>query len=132
MKTQKAIYWTTTGLVASGMLMSAWMYLSKNPELVQAFQTLGFPIYFMMILGSAKFLGAIALVAPVGDRVKEWAYAGFMFTFVGATWTHIATGTSWLMPVVFLALLASSYVLWTRLKTVRETTSKSVGSVQHA
>src|SRR5688572_423598 len=98
MTRDKIIYWATTGLVAAGMAMSAFMYLSNNPEMMGNFQALGIPAYLVIVLGVAKGLGAIALVAPVWARLKEWAYAGFTFTFLGAVWTHIATGTPWVAP----------------------------------
>lgn len=117
MKRDKIIYWIATGLVAAGMGMSAYMYLTKNPELVSSFQSIGFPVFFISILGVAKLLGAIVLVAPAPQRLKEWAYAGFIFVFIGATWTHIATGTSFIGPLVFLLILGISYAFWNRLKT---------------
>ena len=129
MKAQKIIYWVVTGLLAAGMIMSGFMYVTKSPEMVGAFQTLGFPAYFMLILGIAKLLGAITLVTPVGSRFKEWAYAGFMFTFIGAISTHLATNTPWISPLVFLILLASSYVLWIRVKGA-QVSRESVGRVQ--
>jgi hypothetical protein len=114
MKRDKIIYWVATGLVAAGMAMSAFMYLTKNPALVASFQQLGFPVYFISILGTAKLLGAIVLVTPAGERLKEWAYAGFLFTFGGAIWTHVVTGTPWVTPAVFLLVLAVSYVFKVR------------------
>jgi hypothetical protein len=126
MKRDKIIYWIATGLLAAGMGMSAFMYLTKNPALVASFQQLGFPVYFISILGLAKLLGAIALVVPAGDRLKEWAYAGFVFTFVGAIWTHIVTGTPWTMPLIFLGMLAMSYVFYLRVRTgAKDTTTIS-------
>lgn len=118
MKRDKIIYWIATGLLAAGMAMSAYMYLTKNPELVSSFQALGFPIYFVSILGVAKLLGAIVLLAPAGSRLKEWAYAGFIFTFLGAIWVHLETGTPFIMPLAFLIVLGVSYIFWTRLKTL--------------
>jgi uncharacterized membrane protein YphA (DoxX/SURF4 family) len=118
MKRDKIIYWVATGLVAAGMLLSAYMYLTKNPDLVKSFESIGFPIYFVSILGVAKLLGAIALVAPLGTRLKEWAYAGFIFVFIGAVWVHIETGTPWIAPFMFLVVLGVSYLFWIRLKTV--------------
>ena len=129
MKAQKIIYWVVTGLLAAGMIMSGFMYVTKSPEMVGAFQSLGFPAYFMLILGIAKLLGAIALVAPVAQRVREWAYAGFMFTFVGAISTHLATSTPWISPTVFLILMAASYVLWIRVKGT-QTSGEVVDRVQ--
>lgn len=109
MKRDKIIYWTATGLVAAGMGMSAFMYLSSNPELLKNFETIGLPKYMIAILGVAKLLGAIVLLAPVWDRLKEWAYAGFAFTFIGAVWIHIVTGTPWIAPFIALLILAVSY-----------------------
>lgn len=117
MKRDKIIYWVATGLVAAGMGMSAFMYLSKNPDLMKSFEAIGLPPYMVAILGVAKLLGAIVLLAPVWDRLKEWAYAGFAFTFIGATWIHLATGTPWMAPLIALAVLLVSYGFRLRLKS---------------
>jgi hypothetical protein len=117
MKRDKIIYWVSTGLVAAPMLLSAGMYLTRNPELLENFRMIELPLYLVTLLGVAKLCGAIVLVAPVAQKIKEWAYAGFAFTFIGAVWTHIATGTSWVAPFVFLVLLGISYVYWLRSKT---------------
>lgn len=117
MKRDNVIYWVATGLVSAGMLMSAFMYLTQNPGLMKNFASAGYPVYFVLILGTAKLLGAIALLAPVWTKVKEWAYAGFTFTFLGAVWTHLATGTPWMAPAIALVLLGVSY--WFRLRTAR-------------
>ena len=37
---------------------------------------LGYPLYFITIIGFWKVLGAITLLAPGFPRLKEWAYAG--------------------------------------------------------
>jgi hypothetical protein len=115
MKRDKIVYWITTGMVAAMMFFSAYMYLTMNPQLVEGFKAIGFPTFFITILGVAKLLGAIVLVAPAGRTLKEWAYAGFIFIFIGAIWTHIVTATSFLMPLIFLGILGVSYLFWTRL-----------------
>lgn len=119
MKRDKIIYWITTGLVVLGMAMSAFMYLSRNAELMKNFTAIQMPLYIVPLLGVSKLLGAIALIAPASRQLKEWAYAGFTFTFIGAIWVHIATGTPWVAPLVFLILLAVSYVFWIRPSAVR-------------
>jgi DoxX-like family len=116
MKRDKIIYWITTGLISAGMLMSAGMYLSRNAELMENFKALSIPLYFVTMLGAAKLLGAITLVAPVWSKLKEWAYAGFAFVFLGAAWTHFATGTSAVAPLLFLALLGVSYFFRLRIQ----------------
>ncbi len=116
MKRDKIIYWATTGLLAAGMVMSGVMYLGKNEEMVTNFTTIGYPVFMLGILGIAKLLGGITLVAPVPARLKEWAYAGFTFVFIGAAWTHVATDTPWIAPVVALAILAVSYIFFLRIR----------------
>jgi hypothetical protein len=119
MKTNKIIYWVSTGLLSAAFLLSAFLYLSKSPELVANFQKIGYPIYFVTILGVAKLLGSVALINPWFSKLKEWAYAGFTFTLVGAVWTHIATQTPFVAPLLFLVVLAVSYFFYNKLKAVK-------------
>lgn len=109
MKANKIIFWVTTGIVAAMMLMSSAMYLTKNPEITKGLATLGYPAFMIGILGVAKLLAAIGLLQPVSPRVREWAYAGLTFTFIGAVWSHLATGTSYVGPLVFLVVLGVSW-----------------------
>ena len=82
MKKDKVIYWLSTGLLALMMVFSAFSYLTK-PEMAAAFQHLGFPPYFRVELAVAKLLGALVLLLPVVPaHLKDWAYAGFGFTFI--------------------------------------------------
>jgi uncharacterized membrane protein YphA (DoxX/SURF4 family) len=116
MRRDKIIYWTVTGLLAVGMMMSAFMYLTKNAQVTQSFKYAGYPGYFVTLLGIAKLLGSIALLVPVWNKLKEWAYAGFAFTFIGAIWTHVATSTPWLPPFIALIFLSVSYWYNIRMK----------------
>jgi hypothetical protein len=79
---------------------------------------LGYPLYMLAILGTAKILGSVALVVPKFPRLKEWAYAGFVFDFLGAIWSHLAVqGVSRAAAVVFLplAVVTVSYVSYRKL-----------------
>lgn len=116
MKTTRIFYWVSTGLVALGMAMSGVMYLSKADMLVEGFSKVGLPLFLLPFLGLAKLLGAIALFIPKQPKLTEWAYAGFTFTFLGAVWTHLSTGTPFVSPLVFLAVLATSYLLKRKLQ----------------
>lgn len=109
MKKNKIIYWLVTGSVTIGFLMSSLMYLTKSPALTEGFQTLNLPGYFIPLLGFAKLSGAIALINPWFPKLKEWAYAGFTFVLIGASWVHVSTGTNFFAPLFFLALLGLSY-----------------------
>ena len=93
------------------------MYLTKSQQLVDGFKFLGYPQYLIPLLGLAKLLGALALINPWFPKLKEWAYAGFTFTLVGAIWSHISTNTPFTSPLVFLLLLALSYFFYLRIKS---------------
>ena len=70
--------------------------------------------YCMSILGLAKLLGVLALLAPRRPLLKEWAYAGFAFSLAGAVATHAFVAdpvAEWLPPVVLLGVGAGSYLL---------------------
>lgn len=122
MKRDKILYWITTGLVAFGFLSASAMYLTKSPELMASFSSIGLPAYFVMILGTAKLLGGLAVLNPWSAKLKEWAYAGFTFTLIGAVWVHIATNTPFIAPLINLALVGVSYFFHHRIKSARQQT----------
>lgn len=103
-------YWLTTGLIALAMAGSAAGYLAGAMDADMA--SLGFDRTFVVTLGVWKALGAVALVVPIWPRVKEWAYAGFFFTFTGAAISHLAVADGkFAPPLVMLAILTASYFL---------------------
>lgn len=108
---RKVTYWLTTGVVAALAAFAGFSYLSGNPQAVQGFAHVGYPQQLRIILGIAKLLGAITLVAPGLPKVKEWAYAGFTFTWIAAFFAHYLAkdGPVAFVPVILLALLFVSY-----------------------
>src|SRR5262245_2053101 len=98
-KRNKIIYWISTLWLASGMLATGLLQLFRmkaegavSPPGTEGITHLGYPIYFLTIIGIWKVLGVIAMLAPRSPLVKEWAYAGFFFTMTGAIYSHIAVG----------------------------------------
>jgi len=114
---RKIAYWVTTGLVGVLSIFAAYAYLSGSPQAVQGFTHVGYPQQLRVILGIAKFLGALTLVVPGVPKLKEWAYAGFTFAWSSAFVAHYLAkdGPMAYTPLVLLALLAVSYV--TRLSS---------------
>jgi len=91
-KTKKIIYWVATGLLAIGMLQSGIFAVLRAKQWVDMIATLGYPLYFLTILGAWKILGVIAILIPGFKLLKEWAYAGFFFAMTGAIASHLASG----------------------------------------
>lgn len=108
MNFQKILFYIAKVMVSLIFLLSASMYIFKNELAVQAFQSLGFPIYLIYPLAIVKILGVIAIWANVSKLLKEWAYAGFFFDAVLALMAHQHAqdgGTSFaLIALIFLVI----------------------------
>lgn len=86
------IYWISTALLSFGMLASGLSQIFHAKAMVDLIVPLGYPLYFLYIIGSWKVLGVIAILVPGFKLVKEWAYAGFFFVMTGALVSHLASG----------------------------------------
>jgi hypothetical protein len=73
---------------------------------------LGYPSYFLALLGTWKVLGAVALLIPGRGLLKEWAYAGVFFTYTGAIISHAAAGYALSEIPVLVFLIALTVVSW--------------------
>ncbi|HZL29207.1 MAG TPA: DoxX family protein [Acidobacteriaceae bacterium] len=93
MKAKTIGYWTATILVAFPIGSGGIAQLAHLKQNVDGFvHVLGYPLYFMTILGVWKVLGAIAILVPRFPRLKEWGYAGIFFDLTGAAATWAAVG----------------------------------------
>jgi hypothetical protein len=108
----KIVYWGATGLVTIVALLGGFSYVTNAPEAVENFRHVGYPQQLRVLLGIAKLAGAIVLLLPWLPTLKEWAYAGFTFTWIAATVAHYLAGDGALslLPVALLGSLAVSYV----------------------
>lgn len=93
-KRNRIIYWIATIWLALGMTSTAIVQLIKMKEETDMMVRLGYPFYFLTIIGIWKILGVIAVLVPRFPLLKEWAYAGFFFTMSGAVFSHLAVGDS--------------------------------------
>ena len=91
-KRDKIIYWVATLWLALGMASTGFVQIIKVKGEVEFILDMGYPVYFLTILGVWKLLGVIAVLVPRFALVKEWAYAGFFFAMSGAIFSHIAVG----------------------------------------
>jgi uncharacterized membrane protein YphA (DoxX/SURF4 family) len=81
---------------------------------VEGIIRLGYPPFFLTIIGFWKLLGGIAIVIPRIRLAKEWAYAGIVFDLSGAAVSNAVNSMpAWhvVAPLVLLALAVLSWVL---------------------
>src|SRR5271169_6641442 len=85
-------YWVTTALLVFELALGGVWDILRVPQVRDLIERLGYPLYFLVILGIWKLLGAVALVIPGFPRLKEWAYAGVLFDLTGAVASLWASG----------------------------------------
>jgi hypothetical protein len=114
-KRNKIIYWIATAWLALGMLSTAAVQLARakaGAGGMDSITHLGYPEYFVTILGAWKISGVIAVLIPKFTLVKEWAYAGFFFAMTGAILSHLACGdaaSEFFGPTLLLMLTIASW-----------------------
>ncbi len=111
-KRDKIIYWIATLWLALGMVSTGLVQLMKTPDEVKMITGLGYPVYFVTLIGVCKLLGVVAVLVPRFPLLKEWAYAGFFFNMTGAIISHLASGSGaadFFGPSLLLALTATSW-----------------------
>ena len=108
-KRNKIIFWISTIWLALAMLASGLQQIFHTKGFVDIIVHLGYPLYFLYILGIWKILGVIAILIPKFGILKEWAYAGFFFAMSGAIFSHIALhdSISEIFPALLLLILTA-------------------------
>jgi hypothetical protein len=105
-------YWTATACVAAEMGVGGAWDIARLPFVAGLAAHLGYPSYFLVLLGTWKVLGAAALLVPRRPLLKEWAYAGAFFTYTGAMISHLTTGYSLSEVPLLVAMTALTITSW--------------------
>ena len=113
-RTRVIAYWTTTALLATECFVGGVMGALRLQPFRGIASHLGYPLYFMTILGVCYVSAGVVVLAPRLPRLKEWAYAGLVFNYAGAMASHLAVGDgaeTLVGPAIFVALTAASWAL---------------------
>lgn len=118
MKINRIIYWAATILTTAMYAMSAVVDFLRPPQIIDSIiKNLGYPLYFLDIIGVAKIIALVVLLIPRFPRLKEWAYAGLFIHIIGAIWSHLAVGNLGLGGIsMLLFLVATSYFFYRRVE----------------
>lgn len=102
-------YWITTLWLSLGMASTGIVQLLRQQDQVKPILDMGYPSFFLTVLGIWKILGVVAVLVPKFPVIKEWAYAGFFFTTTGAIASHIATKhpVTEMLPALLLLILTT-------------------------
>jgi hypothetical protein len=128
MKSKAIGYWVTTGVIALLIGSGGIMQVMRRPDAVAGIAQLGYPVYFIVLLGVWKVLGALAILAPRLPRLKEWAYAGIFFDLTGASISQAAHGSSAgniIGPAIITLILIASWALRPESRRIQSAISSS-------
>ncbi|MFT3795490.1 DoxX family protein [Flavobacterium sp.] len=115
MKRIKTTYWILLILFSLMMLLDGISGILQVEDGKKAFDQLGYPYYLMTIVGISKLLGVAGLLQNKWKTLKEWAFSGFAFNFIGASASWLLSGgpiAFVVIPLVMLGFLFAIYTLW--------------------
>lgn len=135
-------YWLATAIVAGELALGGIWDIARLPFVADLVTHLGYPSYFLVLLGTWKMLGAFALVIPRRPLLKEWAYAGTFFVYTGAIASHLTTGYALgevallavltVLTVLSWALRPASRRMWQRTPTAQPVTTQAATPASQA
>ena len=124
MKSKPVLYWVTTVILALGVVSGGISQAAHNQDTIAGIMALGYPLYFITVLGVWKVFGGLAILIPRFPRVKEWAYAGIFFEMTGAALSHAVCGDlgasafHLIAPLLFAILAIVSWALRPESRTL--------------
>ncbi|MFJ9364816.1 DoxX family protein [Nocardia sp. NPDC101769] len=124
---RSVLYWTATMLVAAELVVGGWWDITRYPQARDTIVHLGYPTYFLVLLGVWKLLGALAVLVPGFPLVKEWAYAGVVFVDSGGIVSHLTVGYARGEVAVLALLLVLTVVSWATRPPGRKVRDQLIG-----
>ncbi len=107
-------YWIITAILSFCIFFGGLAQALQAKGVIQGFKPLGYPTYFISIIGVWKILGVIAVLIPKFPLLKEWAYAGIFILLTGAVISHIASNDinpQIIAPIVLAVFTVLSWYL---------------------
>ncbi len=105
-------YWIITAILSFCIFSGGLAQALQLKDVVQGFKPLGYPNYFISLIGIWKVLGIIAILVPKFPLLKEWAYAGIFFAMTGAVISHIASNDIHVQIIAPFLLVVFTVLSW--------------------
>lgn len=105
-------YWIITVILSFCLFTGGFAQAVQVKGVIDGFKPLGYPTYFISLIGIWKMLGIIAILAPGFKLLKEWAYAGLFFVMSGAVISHIASNNVSIQIIAPFLLTIFTVLSW--------------------
>ncbi len=110
-----SIYWLATSALSLELFVGGVADLMRAHWASAVMLHLGYPLYMMLIIGTWKVLGSVAIIVPLRRTIREWAYAGTFFEITGALASHLLHRDpvgALAPPIAFTLITLLSWKLW--------------------
>jgi len=105
-------YWIITVILSFCLFSGGMAQAVQVKGVIDGFKPLGYPAYFISLIGIWKMLGIIAILVPGLKLLKEWAYAGLFFVMSGAVISHIASNHVTIQIIAPFLLTVFTVLSW--------------------
>jgi len=116
-------YWIITVILSFCLFSGGMAQAVQVKGVIDGFKPLGYPTYFISLIGIWKMLGIIAILVPGFKLLKEWAYAGLFFVMSGAVISHIASDHVTIQIIAPFLLMIFTILSWYLRPANRKITS---------
>jgi hypothetical protein len=121
MKSNKIIFGICLSIFAIAIVGSVVNSIINYDTVVLTFQSLGYPVYLIHLLGVAQILGLILIIFNKDQFLVEWVYAGFFMNFVFGCFAHLAVNSgNGASAVVCIVILLVTYVQSKKARAFKE------------
>ncbi|AKH32434.1 hypothetical protein XF24_00069 [candidate division SR1 bacterium Aalborg_AAW-1] len=128
LKTTKIIYRVAT--IALAVFILPGLFFMNSEMAIEGMKHVGLTdaIWLQQLLGYASPLAILAIILGsffpkvIKNHIKEWAYAGLAFIYIGAFWAHLQLGDTpaeIAMPIVTFIILMVSHCMWHKISNVK-------------
>lgn len=119
LKVTKIIYRVTT--IALALFILPGLFFMNSEMAVEGMKHVWLTeaVWLQQLLGWASPLAILTILIPkIPNHLKEWAYAGLAFVYIGAFWAHVQLGDTpaeIAMPIVTFVVLMVSHCTWHKM-----------------
>jgi len=109
---RRIAYWVATVFLCVEFGVGGVWDLLRIPLVRPVIERLGYPEYLLIIVGVWKLLAGVAMLVPRFPRLKEWAYAGRLFSLTGAIASHLAIRDRAVLLIYPSVVTLAVFVSW--------------------
>jgi hypothetical protein len=126
---RRLAYWISTAAIVAELGVGGIWDIARTAYVRDVMAHLGYPSYFLVLLGSWKIAGAVALLLPRRPLLKEWAYAGSFFTYSGAMVSHLVSGYARGEVFLLAGFTALTVISWATRPANRQVSTRQTGLI---